>query len=132
MELSTQILLKESIKRGIHFYVLDRKDNFIELTKGENTEYIKQATKTSKDQYVTVLIMENKSVTKQILKRNDIVVPEGEEFFDIESAKELLDNWLGVPLVIKPKSTNFGLGISIFPNGANESRFNKGFRYRFS
>lgn len=132
MELSTQILLKESIKRGIHFHVLDRKDNFIELTKGLNTQYIKQATKTSKDQYVTVLIMENKSVTKQILKRNDIVVPEGEEFFDINSAKESLGNWIGVPLVIKPKSTNFGLGISIFPNGANEEDLIKGLKMAFS
>jgi len=132
MELSTQILLKESIKRGIHFHVLDRKDNFIELNKGENTQYIKQATKTSKDQYVTVLIMENKSVTKQILMRNNIVVPEGEEFFDIHSAKESLSNWIGVPLVIKPKSTNFGLGISIFPNGTNEEDLIKGLEIAFS
>ena len=131
MELSTQILLKESIKRGIHFNILDRQDNFIELSKGENTQYIKQATKTSKDQYVTVLMMENKSVTKQILKRNDIVVPEGEEFFDIESAKESLYNWIGVPLVIKPKSTNFGLGISIFPNGADEENLIKGLDIAF-
>lgn len=131
MELSTQILLKESIKRGIHFNILDRQDNFIELSKGENTQYIKQATKTSKDQYVTVLMMENKSVTKQILKRNDIVVPEGEEFIDIESAKESLYNWIGVPLVIKPKSTNFGLGISIFPNGANKEDLIKGLDIAF-
>ncbi|KOS68874.1 glutathione synthetase [Lysinibacillus contaminans] len=132
MELSTQILLKESIKRGIHFHILDRKENFIELTKGENKQYIKQATKTSKDQYVAVLIMENKSVTKQILKRNNIVVPEGDEFFDITSAKESLGSWIGVPLVIKPKSTNFGLGISIFPNGAHEEDLIKGLEIAFS
>ena len=132
MELSTQILLKESIKRGIHYNILDRKDNFIELTKGENTQYIKQATKTNKDQYVTVLMMENKSVTKQILRRNNIIVPEGEEFFDFDSAKESLSNWIDVPLVIKPKSTNFGLGISIFPNGTNEKNLVKGLEIAFS
>lgn len=132
MELSTQILLKESIKRGISFSILDRSDNFIELTKGTNTQYIKQATKTSKDQYVSVLIMENKSVTKHILKQNNIVVPEGEEFFDINSAKESLGNWISVPLVIKPKSTNFGLGISIFPKGANEEDLIKGLEIAFS
>ncbi|MEH6943167.1 bifunctional glutamate--cysteine ligase GshA/glutathione synthetase GshB, partial [Bacillus sp. JJ722] len=131
MELSTQILLKESIKRGISFRILDRKENFIELTKGKNTQYIKQATKTSKDQYVAVLIMENKSVTKQILKRNNIVVPGGEEFFDVNTAKESLGNWIKVPLVIKPKSTNFGLGISIFPNGANEADLIKGLEIAF-
>lgn len=132
MELSTQILLKESIKRGIHFNILDRKENFIELTKGANKQYIKQATKTSKDQYVAVLIMENKSVTKQILKRKNIVVPDGEEFFDIVTAKESLGSWIGIPLVIKPKSTNFGLGISIFPDGANEEDLIKGLEIAFS
>lgn len=131
MELSTQILLKESIKRGIHFNILDQKENFIELTKGTTKQYIKQATKTSKDQYVSVLIMENKSVTKQILKRKNIVVPEGEEFFDIDAAKDSLENWISTPLVIKPKSTNFGLGISIFPNGANEEDLIKGLEIAF-
>lgn len=120
MELSTQILLKESVKRGISFGIMDRKENFIELIKGSNVQYVKQATKTSKDQYVAVLIMENKSVTKQILKRNGLHTPEGEEFFDLASAKESIHHWVNRPLVIKPKSTNFGLGISIFPKGAGK------------
>lgn len=133
MELSTQILLKESIKRGISFRIMDRKENFIELIKGNNSQYVKQATKTSKDQYVAVLVMENKSVTKQILKRNNIQVPEGDEFFDIASAKEALHHyWINRPLVIKPKSTNFGLGISIFPNGANEESLIQGLKIAFS
>lgn len=132
MELSTQILMKESIKRGIQFRILDRKENFIELTKGNHTEFIKQATKTSKDQYVAVLVMENKSVTKQILKRQNIAVPGGEEFFDIESAKEGLDQWINQPVVIKPKSTNFGLGISIFPQGAPKEDLIQGLHIAFS
>ena len=28
-------------------------------------------------------------------------------------------NYINKPIVIKPKSTNFGIGINIFPNGAN-------------
>ena len=57
LELSTQILLKAAIKRGIAFEILDRKENFISLTKDGHTEYVKQATKTSLDSDVTVLIM---------------------------------------------------------------------------
>ena len=121
MELSTQILMKECIKRGISIEILDRKENFIELSKGGYTQYIKQATKTSKDQYITVLAMENKSVTKHILKRNGIHVPEGEEYSSIEAARQSLSKWAGQPAVIKPKSTNFGLGISIFPDGTDQA-----------
>lgn len=132
MELSTQILLKESVKRGISFRIMDRKENFIELIKGKNAQYVKQATKTSKDQYVAVLVMENKSVTKQILKRNGIQTPGGEEFFDIDSAKQAIHQWIDQPLVIKPKSTNFGLGISIFPNGANKDSLIQALKIAFN
>ncbi|WP_379968195.1 bifunctional glutamate--cysteine ligase GshA/glutathione synthetase GshB [Ectobacillus sp. sgz5001026] len=131
MELSTQILMQESIKRGIHIEILDRKENFIALTKGNHTEYVKQATKTSKDQYISVLVMENKSVTKKILERYHISVPGGEEFFDIESAIDSLPRWIHKPVVIKPKSTNFGLGISIFPQGTNKEELMQGVHLAF-
>ena len=44
---------------------------------------------------------------------------EGDEFNSIEEAKLKAGNYINKPVVIKPKSTNFGIGINIFPNGAN-------------
>lgn len=119
LELSTQILMKESIKRGITVNLVDRSENFISLKKNEKIEYVKQATKTSKDTYVSVLIMENKTVTKKVLAQKGVKVPEGDEFNSIEEAKLKAGNYINKPVVIKPKSTNFGIGINIFPNGAN-------------
>src|SRR5690606_12484991 len=40
LELSTQILMKEAIKRGIKAEIIDRSENFIALTKDNHTEYI--------------------------------------------------------------------------------------------
>ncbi|MGL5381250.1 bifunctional glutamate--cysteine ligase GshA/glutathione synthetase GshB [Clostridium sp.] len=131
LELSTQILMKEAIKRGVKVEVLDREDNFISLKARGKVEYVKQATKTSKDNYVTVLVMENKVVTKAVLKEKDIKVPSGDEFTSIEEAKVNLIKYANKPVVIKPKSTNFGIGISIFPNGANEEDLIKGFEIAF-
>ena len=119
LELSTQILMKESIKRGITVNIVDRSENFISLRNKEKIEYVKQATKTSKDTYVSVLIMENKTVTKNVLAEKGVKVPEGEEFNSIEDAKVKAHNYINKPVVIKPKSTNFGIGINIFPDGAN-------------
>ena len=119
LELSTQILMKESIKRGITVNVVDRSENFISLKKDEKIEYVKQATKTSKDTYVSVLIMENKTVTKKVLAEKGVKVPKGEEFNNIEDAKIKARNYINKPIVIKPKSTNFGIGINIFPEGTN-------------
>lgn len=119
LELSTQILMKESIKRGITVNIVDRGENFISLKKGDKIEYVKQATKTSKDTYVSVLIMENKTVTKKVLAEKGVKVPRGEEFNTIEEAKIKAHKYINKPIVIKPKSTNFGIGINIFPEGAN-------------
>ena len=119
LELSTQILMKESIKRGITVDIVDRSENFISLKRNDKIEYVKQATKTSKDTYVSVLIMENKTVTKKVLSEKGVKVPKGEEFNILEEAKMKSKKYINKPIVIKPKSTNFGIGINIFPEGTN-------------
>ncbi|NLP27519.1 MAG: carboxylate--amine ligase, partial [Clostridia bacterium] len=68
LELSTQLLIAEAIRRGIEVRVLDWEDNFIQLKKDSKIEYIKQATRTSVDTYIAPLIMENKEVTKIVLR----------------------------------------------------------------
>ena len=132
MELSTQILMKEAIKRGIKFEVLDREDNFISLEKNRKLEYIKQATKTSVDNYATVLAMNNKVVTKKILDKKDVRVPKGEEFTSIDEGIRRIEKYVNLPVVIKPKSTNFGLGISIFPDGGGKEELTKALDFAFS
>lgn len=131
LELSTQILIKEALKHGIEVEVIDKQDNFICLSKGDNIQYIKQATKTSIDNYVTVLIMENKTVTKKVLRKANIKVPEGGEFESLEEAKDNVHKYINKSIVIKPKSTNFGLGISIFKNGATKEELLKAFEIAF-
>lgn len=132
LELSTQILMKESIKKGLSVDVLDPTENFISLSQQGRLEYVKQATKTSKDNYVSVLMMENKLVTKKILEQGNIRVPKGGEFHDLNRAFHSVKEWSGQPLVIKPKSTNFGLGISIFQAGATEEDLKEALRLAFS
>lgn len=132
LELSTQILLKESIKHGVKFKFLDRQDNFIELSNNGNTQFIKQATKTSLDTYATVLAMENKVVTKEIVQRSGIVVPAGDDYASIEEA--LIDYPLhkDKAIVIKPNSTNFGLGITIFKDKYTVEDYRRGLELAFA
>ena len=63
--------------------------------------------------------MENKTVTKKVLAEKGVKVPKGEEFNNIADAKIKARNYINKPIVIKPKSTNFGIGINIFPEGTN-------------
>lgn len=113
LELSTQMVIQEALRRKIKVEVLDWDDNFIRLTKGDKIEYIKQATKTAVDTYIAPLIMENKEVTKIVLRENGIRVPDGMTVNSVEAGLNSINRFWGSSIVIKPKSTNFGQGIVI-------------------
>lgn len=131
LELSTQILLRDAILRGIKFEILDRRDNFIKLIQNDNIQYVKQATKTSLDSYISVLIMENKVVTKKVLNEYGISAPKGKEYYSIEDA--LFDRSLYLDnIVIKPKSTNFGLGITIIKDQVTNDNYKKALEIAFT
>jgi len=125
MELSTQLLLREAVRRGIAFDILDRSENFIRLKRDENVQYVSQATKTSLDNYASILAMENKVVTKQILDEHGIRVPKGLNYTDSATAKAEFRYFKGRAVVIKPKLTNFGLGITILKNNEDVSIFER-------
>jgi glutamate--cysteine ligase len=125
MELSTQLLLREAVKRGVSFEILDRKENFVRLQKGENIQYVKQATKTSLDNYASILAMENKLVTKKILEENNIRVPKGREYTSAEIAKADFLIYRGKAVVVKPNQTNFGLGITILKENTDEETYQR-------
>ncbi|MCE7698300.1 MAG: bifunctional glutamate--cysteine ligase GshA/glutathione synthetase GshB, partial [Methanobacterium paludis] len=113
LELSTQIVIQEALNRGIEVDVLDRDDNFIRLKKNNKVEYVKQASKTSADTYIAPLIMENKEVTKIVLKEHGINVPKSITVKDVNEAVKKYSDFVGKDTVIKPKSTNFGQGVLI-------------------
>ena len=125
MELSTQLLLREAIKRGISFEILDRKENFVRFQKDGNIQYVKQATKTSLDNYASILAMENKLVTKKILDEHGIRVPKGLEYTRAEVAKNDFLFHRGKAIVVKPNQTNFGLGITILKENNDEETFRR-------
>ncbi len=131
LELSTQILIKEAMKRGIRIEILDRQDNFIRLKKGGHEEVVQQATKTSLDAYSTILAMENKVVTKKMLHEKGFSVPKGEVFTTLESAVRVFERYQGQQIVIKPRSTNFGLGITIMKPLTSKERFIQALKIAF-
>lgn len=123
LELSTVMLIKAAEKRGILVDILDRDDNFIRLKKENKTEYVKQATKTSLDPYIVPLIMENKEITKLILRENGINAPMGIKVKTMEEAFENCHRFDGRDIVVKPNTTNFGLGVVILKEMQCETNF---------
>lgn len=131
LELSTQIIIEEALKRGVEVEILDPQDDFIRLKKLDKVEYLKQATKTSADTYITALLMENKVVTKQILSENGFSVPIGDSYTSIDLAMEDRSRYEGRGIVIKPKSTNFGIGINILSSDWGMEAYEKALKDAF-
>lgn len=123
MELSTQILMFDAIQEGYQMDILDRDDQMIRLKYKTHKEIVKNANITSKDPYIGHYVMENKVVTKALLAEHGIHVPKSLEFNQIEEALKVANLYSEKAFVIKPKSTNMGIGISIFKKGASEQEF---------
>lgn len=131
MELSTQIFMFDAIQKGVQVKVLDESDQFLRLQFQDHVEYVKNANMTSKDSYIVPLIMENKTVTKKVLKEDGFRVPGGAEFSSMEEAVKAYPRFADQAFVIKPKSTNYGLGITIFKEGADLEDYQAGLAIAF-
>lgn len=114
MELSTQALLEDAIINGIAITILDKHDQFLKLTHKDHVEYVKNGNMTSHDSYISPLMMENKVVTKKVLDQAGFYVPKSIEVQSVAQAEMYYPLVKDKAVVIKPKSTNFGIGITIF------------------
>lgn len=132
MELSTQMLLFDAIQKGINFDILDEQDQFLKLWHKDHVEYVKNGNMTSKDNYVVPLAMANKTVTKKILAGAGFPVPAGDEFTSLEQGLAYYPLIKNKQIVVKPKSTNFGLGISIFQEPASLENYQKALEIAFA
>ncbi len=120
MELSTQALISDAIASGIRVEILDEQDQFLKLTYNDHIEYVKNGNMTRLDSYISPLIMENKVVTKKVLAEANFRVPTSTQVKSVKEALLTFPKIAGKPIVIKPKSTNYGLGITIFTNGTTD------------
>lgn len=132
LELSTQALIKACLKLGVKYEVLDRKDNFVLLSREGQTEYVKQATKTSRDNCVSILLMRNKALTKRLLREHGIPTPNGEIFQDKERALAEFRVHNHVSCVVKPNFSNYGRGITVFPQYPSVENFERALDIAFS
>lgn len=123
LELSTQDVLKEAIKIGIKVRIIDADENIIELAFGDHVEHVKSANMTRLDSLISYFLMENKVATKVILDEGGLRVPQGVSFNHMDEAKAYYTSLPNRAFVVKPKNTNYGLGITIFRSKPDEADY---------
>ncbi|MCC5889523.1 MAG: bifunctional glutamate--cysteine ligase GshA/glutathione synthetase GshB [Alkalibacterium sp.] len=131
LEMSTQLLLSDCLQLGIDTTILDETDQFLKLKYAGQVEYVRNGNMTAKDTYISHWIMANKTVTKKIVKDAGFTVAEGREYINLEQALNQYAYFKNSPIVIKPKSTNYGIGISIFKKPASFEAFKEALKLAF-
>ena len=134
LETSTMTLIKDAITQGIDYNIINEEKSFIELINGDKHEYIIQATKTRKDSYIFPYITDDKYFAKEIMKQNGVCVPEGimiNKKMAEEQQEKLISQFDGKPVVIKPRTTNCGVGITVFEKLATRKELKKAVKYAF-
>lgn len=127
MELSTKLLIKAAKDNGYDVSIESETQNIIKISNQERNQYVVQATKTNLDGYASVLLMNDKYMTKKILAENNICVPHGHK---LKKGDKLVSTLNGL-VVVKPLDTNFGLGITIC-NADNNVEFNQAIELAFT
>lgn len=131
MELSTQLLIRDALSLGVKTEILDKSDQFLRLTYKNQVEYIRNGNMTSKDTTISHFIMENKTVTKKILAEDGFSVPAGDEYQSIDNALASYGKYQNQGIVIKPKSTNYGIGITVFKKSVSKSNYEEALKIAF-
>ena len=135
LEASTQILIKDAISRGVDYNIIDEKKSFVEFSNGTIKECVIQASKTSKDSYIYPFITDDKLYAKRVMIENGIDTPMYKYInkkMSKEKIKKAVKNILGRKVVVKPRTTNYGDGITIIDNGADENTLLEAIEYAFS
>lgn len=131
MELSTQLLIYDALQLGVEIEILDRKDHFLRFTFDGHSEIVRNGNMTSKDTTLSHFIMENKTVTKELLAEEGYAVPGGGEYHLIDEALGSYEKYRDQAIVVKPKSTNYGIGISVFKDFPDKDSYKEALEIAF-
>ncbi|MCG6167883.1 bifunctional glutamate--cysteine ligase GshA/glutathione synthetase GshB [Leptospira sanjuanensis] len=133
LEISTQIVIRDALNRGLEVEVLDRKNHFLRLKDSNGlVQYVKEASKTALDSYMSFLVMENKTISKIVLFESGLEVPAGDSFAEADSALVFWRKNSNRKMVVKPVTTNFGIGITILAPFASEEDVKKAIKIAFN
>jgi cyanophycin synthetase len=107
---STRAVVEAALKRGIPCQRLDEQ-SLVQLGYGRNRKLI-AAAMTSETSAIGSDIASDKDLTKRLLNRAGIPVPQGEIVRTVEEAVRVME-WLHKPVAVKPFDGHQGQGVSL-------------------
>lgn len=128
------VLIKDAILQGIDYKILNEAKSVVEFRHNGHKEYVIEGNKTNRDSYIFPIITDDKMIAKQIMSEHGICVPNA-VLLEKDTYKDeidyLLRDFYNKPLVIKPRNTNYGIGITVFNKIATKKQILNAIEYAF-
>jgi len=109
-EATTQIIIKEILKRNIPFEIIDAENNLLAITHNHKEYIIHEGTISDANSLIAFWISNDKWMTKQFLQRKGINHAKGVLLKRDFDNQEL--NKIPFPLVAKPMDTDHGIAVA--------------------
>ncbi|WP_057893924.1 bifunctional glutamate--cysteine ligase GshA/glutathione synthetase GshB [Lacticaseibacillus brantae] len=130
MEQSTQMLIEDSYRLGLKVDLLDRDDQLVQLTLQDHQEWVRAGNETRLDSLVVSRLVDDKLATKAVLGAAKLPVARAAVYHDWASARaDFVGSFLNKSIVVKPKSSNVGAGVTIFAVPPAEADFKRAFDF---
>lgn len=128
------VIIKDAISRGIDYEILNEAKSIVKFKIGNKSEFVIEGNKTDRDSYIFPIITDDKFIAKQIMKENGLNVPKAillKKNMDQNDIELILQPFFDSKLVVKPRNTNYGIGITVFSQNASKEQILKAIDYAF-
>ena len=130
----SKVIIKDAIAQGVDYKILNEAKSIVEFYNKGKKEIVIEGNRTNRDCYIFENITNDKYISKQIMKEAGLVVPEAIILYksmtkaDIE---ELVKPFYNKKIVVKPRNTNYGIGITVFSENATKTQIMNAIEYAF-
>lgn len=128
------VLIKDAISQGIDYEVQNEAKSIVEFRTRGKEEFVIEGNKTDRDTYIFPIITDDKFTSKEIMQEHGLSVPKAillEKDMEQEDIEALLKPFYNRSLVVKPRNTNYGTGITVFSKPASKKQIFGAVAYAF-
>ena len=128
------VLIKDAISQGINYEVLNEAKSVCQFDLNGHKEFVIEGNKTDRDSYIFPIITDDKFIAKHIMADAGLNVPKAillNNEMDEEDIDNLVSPFYNSRIVIKPRNTNYGIGITVFSNPATKKQILNAISYAF-
>lgn len=130
----SKVIIKDALSQGVDYSVLNAAKSVVQLGRGKHKEFVIEGNKTDRDNYIFPIVTDDKLIAKNVMKEAGVNVPKAilltSDMTDVD-IDEAMEEYYSKKIVVKPRNTNYGTGITVFAGKATKTQIKDAIHYAF-